>query len=161
MANLRFTFRKTKRRLSASGLIHGRLRQGIKLKNSATRASKKHRTDLRTRSEKDSEILPGLTGVSLPKAVSKNCRKWPLIQMLREQHKTQSVQSLSPVQLFVTPWTAARQVSLSITNSQSLLKVMPIESVMPSNHLILCCPLLLLPSIFPSIRVFPMSQFFT
>ena len=54
----------------------------------------------------------------------------------------------------VTPWTAACQVSLSITNSQSLLKLMSIESVMPSKHLILCCPLLLLPSIFPSIRVF-------
>ena len=54
-----------------------------------------------------------------------------------------------------TPWTAARQASLSITNSQSLLKLMPIESVMPSNHFILCHPLLLLPSIFPSIRVFP------
>ena len=65
-----------------------------------------------------------------------------------------SVQSLIRVQLFVTPWTAARQASLSITNSQSLLKLMPVESVMPSNHLILCCPLLLLPSIFPSIRVF-------
>ena len=58
------------------------------------------------------------------------------------------------VQLFATPWTAAPQTSLSITNSQSLLIVMPIESVMPSNHLILCHPLLLLPSIFPSIRVF-------
>ena len=58
------------------------------------------------------------------------------------------------VQLFVTPWTAARQASLSITNSQSLLKLMPIESVIPSNHLVLCHPLLLLPSIFPSIRVF-------
>ena len=66
-----------------------------------------------------------------------------------------SVQSLSHVRLFVTPWTAARQASLSITNSQSLLKLMSIESVMPSNHLILCCPLLLLPSIFASIRVFP------
>ena len=65
-----------------------------------------------------------------------------------------SVQSLSRVQLFVTPWTAAHQASLSITNSQSLLKLMSVESVMPSNHLILCCPLLLLPSIFPSIRVF-------
>ena len=65
-----------------------------------------------------------------------------------------SVQSLSHVQLFVTPWTAACQASLSITNSQSLLKLMSIESVMPSNHLILCHPLLLLPSIFPSIRVF-------
>ena len=65
----------------------------------------------------------------------------------------QSVQSLSRVRLFVTPWTAARQASLSITNSQSLLKLMSIESVMPSNHLILCHPLLL-PSIFPSIRVF-------
>ena len=65
-----------------------------------------------------------------------------------------SVQSLSHVQLFATLWTAARQASLSITNSQSLLKLMSIESVMPSNHLILCCPLLLPPSIFPSIRVF-------
>ena len=64
------------------------------------------------------------------------------------------VQSLSHVQLFATPWTAACQASLSITISQSLLKLMSIESVMPSNHLILCCPLLLLPSIFPSIRVF-------
>ena len=66
----------------------------------------------------------------------------------------QSVQSLSRVQLFATPWTAACQASLSITNSQNLLKLMSIESVMPSNHLILCCPLLLLPSIFPSIRLF-------
>ena len=65
-----------------------------------------------------------------------------------------SVQSLSRVQLFVTPWIAARQDSLSITNSQSLLKFMPIESVMPSSHLILCRPLLLLPPVPPSIRVF-------
>ena len=65
-----------------------------------------------------------------------------------------SVQSLSRVQLFATPWTAARQASLSITNSQSLPKLMSVESVMPSNHLILCRPLLLLPSIFPNIRVF-------
>ena len=65
-----------------------------------------------------------------------------------------SVQSLSHVQLFETPWTTARQASVSIPNSQSLPKSMSIESVMPSNHIILCCPLLLLPSIFPSIRVF-------
>ena len=65
-----------------------------------------------------------------------------------------SVQSLSCTRLFATPWTAARHASLSIENSQSLLKLMSIELVMPSNHLILCCPLLLLPSIFPSIRVF-------
>ena len=65
-----------------------------------------------------------------------------------------SVQSLSHVQLFVTPWTAAHQTSLSIINCQSPPKPMSIESVMPSNHLILCRPLLLLPSIFPSIRVF-------
>ena len=64
------------------------------------------------------------------------------------------VQSLSHVWFFVTPWTATRQASLSITNSRSLPKLKSIESVMPSNHLILCCPLLLLPSIFPSIRVF-------
>ena len=65
-----------------------------------------------------------------------------------------SVPSLSRVQLFATPWTAARQASLSITNSQSLLTLTYIESVMPSNHLSLCRPLLLLPSIFPTIRVF-------
>ena len=65
-----------------------------------------------------------------------------------------SVQSLSCVQLSATVWTAALQASLSITNSRSLLKFMSIESVMPSNYLILCCPLISLPSIFPSIRVF-------
>ena len=65
-----------------------------------------------------------------------------------------SVQSLSHVRLFVIPWTAACQASLSITSSRSLPKSMSIESVMPSNHLILCCPLLLLPLMFPSIRVF-------
>ena len=65
-----------------------------------------------------------------------------------------SVQLLSHVWLFVTPWTTACQASLSITNSRNLLKLTSIESVMPSNHLILCCPLLLLPSILPSIRIF-------
>ena len=64
------------------------------------------------------------------------------------------VQSLHRVRLFVTPWTAAHQASLSITNSRSLLNLMSIESVMPSNHLILCHPLSLPPSIFPSIRIF-------
>ena len=68
--------------------------------------------------------------------------------------KSSSFQSLSHVRLFVTPWTAAQQASLSITNSWSLLKLMSIKLVMPSNHLILCCPLLLTPSIFPNIRVF-------
>ena len=70
-----------------------------------------------------------------------------------ELHNLSSVQLLRHVQLFATPWTAASQASLSITNCQSLFKLMSIESVMPSNHLILCHPLLL-PSIFPSIRVF-------
>ena len=65
-----------------------------------------------------------------------------------------SVQLLSRVWLFATAWTAARQASLSITNSQSLLKLMSSKLMMPSNHLIICCPLLLLPSIFPSIKVF-------
>ena len=72
----------------------------------------------------------------------------------RAQEGFSSVQSLSRVRFFATPWTAACQASLSITNSRSLLKIVSIESVMPSNHLILCYPLLLLPSIFPSIRVF-------
>ena len=71
-----------------------------------------------------------------------------------------SVQSLSRVRLFKTPWTAARQASLSFAVSRSLLKLMSIESVMPSNHLILCRPLLLLPLIFPSIRVFSSESLF-
>ena len=70
-----------------------------------------------------------------------------------------SVHLLSHVHLFATPWTAACQASMSITNSQSLLRLMSIESVMPSNHLILCRPLLLLPSVFPSIRVFSNQSF--
>ena len=77
-------------------------------------------------------------------------------QSLREVHRTSAlvVQTLSRVQLFATPWTAAHQASLSFTISQSLLKLASIELMMPSNHLILCCPLLLLSSVFPSIRVF-------
>ena len=82
-------------------------------------------------------------GKSSPGFMSKNCSR-----------NFSSVQLLSCVLLFVTPWTTACLASLSITNSWSLLRLMSIESVMPSNHLILCCPLLLLPSIFPSIRVF-------
>ena len=74
--------------------------------------------------------------------------------MAIEKIQFSSVQSLSCVWLFATPWTAAHQPSLSITNSQNLLRLMSIESVMTSNHLILCHPLLLLASIFPSIRVF-------
>ena len=69
-------------------------------------------------------------------------------------HQFSSGQSLSCVRLLATPWTAAHQASLSIINSRSSLKLMCTESVMPSNHLILCCPLLLLPSVFPSIKVF-------
>ena len=71
-----------------------------------------------------------------------------------------SVQSFSHVRLFVTPWTAAHQASLYLTNSQSLIKLMSIESVMPSNHLILCCPLLLPPQSFPASGSFQTSQFF-
>ena len=84
------------------------------------------------------------------RAVQILCRKqWPRIYVF-----ISSLQSLSHIQLFVTPWTAARQASVSIINSWSLLKLMSIELVMPSNHLILCHPLLLLPSIFPNTRVF-------
>ena len=87
---------------------------------------------------------------------------WPLFKTLQwissctvyDLNQLSSVQSLSHVRLFATPWTTAPQASLPITNSQSLPKLMSIESVMPSNHLILCHPLLLQPSVFPSIRVF-------
>ena len=77
-----------------------------------------------------------------------------LFQFLLPPKVHSSVQLLSRVRLFATPWTAAPKASLSITNSQSLLKLMSIELVMPFNYFILCYPLLLLPSIFPSIRVF-------
>ena len=91
--------------------------------------------------------------------VMKCMRLEPIIQSISLGYKGDAdavvvVWSLSRVRLFDTPWTAARQASLSFTLSQSLLKFMSIESVMPSNHLILCHPLLLLPSVFPSIRVF-------
>ena len=86
---------------------------------------------------------------------SRHCQR-SVVQtwMLTDIFGFSSVQSLSHVWLFATPWTAARQASLSIANSRSLLKLMAIESVMPSKHLILCRPLLLPPSIFPSVRVF-------
>ena len=101
---------------------------------------------------KNSQSVPGVQTVKLLHITIICQRKilqkqWICLVMIS------SVQSLSCVQLFATLWTAARQASLSITNCQSLPKSMSIESVMPSNHLILCRPLLL-PSIFPSIRVF-------
>ena len=80
---------------------------------------------------------------------------------MTNQSLISSVQSLSHFQLLETPWIAACQASLYITNSRSLLKLMSIELVKPSNHLILCHPLLLLPSIFPATGSFPMSQLFT
>ena len=86
---------------------------------------------------------------------------WSIVALLvlvsvvqQNESAISSVQLLSRVRFFTTPWTAARQASLFITNSRNLLKLMSIESVMPSNHLILCHPLLLLPSVFPSIRDF-------
>ena len=79
---------------------------------------------------------------------------WMGLENFMLSERSRSVQSLSCVRVFATPWTAAHQASLSITNSGSLLRLMSIKSVMPSNHLILCHPLLLLPSISPSIRVF-------
>ena len=92
------------------------------------------------------------------------CREWQGHYLEKQRYyfaNKGSVQLLSHVWLFATPWTTAHQASLSITNSQSPPRPMSIELVMPSNHLIFCRPLLLLPSIFPSIRVFQMSQLFT
>ena len=79
----------------------------------------------------------------------------------RQRNLQCSVQSLSHAPLIATPWTTACQSSLSITNTQNPPKLMSTKLMMPSNHLILCCPLLLLPSIFPSVRVLPVNQFFT
>ena len=89
--------------------------------------------------------------LTLPGGYKPEIKGW---QALLSPKCISSVQSLSRVRLSVTPWTAARQASVSFTISQSLLKLMSMESMMPSNRLILCCPRLLLPSIFPSIRVF-------
>ena len=83
------------------------------------------------------------------------------VEFSRQEYCISSVQSFNCVRFFATPWTAAHQAFLPITNSQSLLKFMSIKSVMPSNHLILCRPLLLLPSVFPSIRVFSSESVFT
>ena len=84
-----------------------------------------------------------------------HCRVNPMLSPVRKKNSTPFiVQSPSPVWLFTTPWTAARQASLSFTISWNLLKLMPIESGMPSNHLTLSCPIFLRPSIFPGIRVF-------
>ena len=80
------------------------------------------------------------------------------LHVVKPQAVFSSVHLLNHVWLFVTPWSTARQASLSITNSQSLLKLMSIESVMPSSHLIVCHPLLLPPSVFPSIRVFSIES---
>ena len=100
--------------------------------------------------------------IKMVKIIITAATSWMSLCHLLDRHFTciSSVQSLSRVRLFVTPWIAAHQASLFITNSQSLLKLMSIESAMPFNHLILCHPLLLLPSIFPSIRSFQMSQLF-
>ena len=111
----------------------------------------------------------GLTGAALPgfSEALLGDAPLPLVQGChllfsggKGSMRISSVQSLSRVQLFVIPWTAARQASLSITNSWSLLKLVSIESVMPSSHLILCCPLLLLPTIPPSIRLFSSESLF-
>ena len=101
------------------------------------------------------EVLTDWTVVIISQYVSVSDQHIVLVKL-----QFSSVQSLSCVWLFATPWIAARQASLSITSSQSSLKLTSIESVMPSSHLILCRPLLLLPPIPPSIRLFSMSQLF-
>ena len=98
-------------------------------------------------------------GPGEPQAVLCGSGRWATsLSLPHPPHRGGGVQSLSRVRPFVTPWTAACQASLSFIISRNLLKLMSIESVMPSSHLILCHPLLLLPSIFPSIRVFSHKQ---
>ena len=109
-----------------------------------------------------------LQGIFPTQGLNPHLLHWQVVSLpmshqesLNIKHQFSSLQSLGRVQLFVTPWTAARQASLSFTISWRLLKLLSIESVMPSNHLILCRPLLLLPSSFPASGSFPRSQFFT
>ena len=109
---------------------------------------------LRNRSKILEGLLSWLFFNSMDCSLPGSSVHWILQARMLEWVQSSSVQSLSCVWLFVTPWTAAHQASLSITNSRSLLKLMSIKLVMPFSHLILCSPLLLLPSIIPSIRVF-------
>ena len=111
-------------------------------------------TDLATETGYLSSVHIGLQGKGFKAPLWSS--SYPLTQVMADCSTDgfSSVQSLSRVQLFVTPWTTACQASLSITNSRNLPKLMSIESMMPSNHLILCCSLLLLPSIFPNISLF-------
>ena len=109
----------------------------------------------------DSQGLPELMSIESMMPSNHLIFCCPLLLLWKCCTQFSSIQSLSHVWLFATPWTTARQASLSITNSQSPPEPMSIELVMPSNYLIFCHPLLLLPSIFPSIRVFQMSQLFT
>ena len=130
--------------LSLASILHK------KMFNKKVWFSKKHTNKKQTKNKKRKQVwfkwIPNYLMKIMPiSAIS----QWDY-----ESLHFSSVQSLSCVWLFATPWIKARQASLSITNSQNLLKPMSIESVMPSNHLILCCPLLLLPPIPPSIRVF-------
>ena len=134
-------------RQSSDGSPSGRLRMGVRslmMVNLVFHCISFHSNQLRTADLQKKKKKIGRAGFNL-----------------RENVKTSSTpqfsssdQLLSHVQIFVTQWTAACQASLSITNSQSLLKLMSIESVLPSNHLSFCCPLLLLHSVFPSIRIF-------
>ena len=101
----------------------------------------------------NNKIIPKHVRFKLQNEKAKTKRKF-CKKPARKNTQFSSLQSLIHVRLLAAPWTAAHQASLSITNSWSLLKLMSVESVMPSNHLILSCPLLLLPSIFPSIRIF-------
>ena len=107
------------------------------------------KTEMEKKGSRENRVFEGFEYMSLE---ARDQRLW--VAMIQSSVQFTSVQSLSHVWLFATPWIAARQASLSITNSWSSLKLTSIESVMPSNHLILCRPLLLLPPIPPSIRVF-------
>ena len=105
--------------------------------------------------------LQSVQGLQVRAPLTKNTLLTSLLYFLKFLSVISSLQWLSRVWLFATPWTAARQASPSITNSRSLLKLLSIESVMPSNHLILCCPLSSCLQSFPASGSFPMSQFFT
>ena len=145
---------------SVHGTFQARILEWVAISSSSVYSQPRNQqTCSKTRtSQRVVMVLEGSGKSSMRESIPRQVNKKPRVPEedwgVWDSQRDESIQLLRGVQIFVTPWTAECQASLTITNSQSLHKLMSIESVMPSNHLILCRPLLLLPSIFPRTRVF-------